>query len=492
MSRKFTYPETLWAGTDTSLAVAVEAHEQILAGFMDGKPAGEQPEVPRLFSQQDAVGVVSIKGSLTNNNSPWNKYFGVTSYSEIRSAMIHAAMDPSVKIIMLDVNSGGGAVSGVADTAELIARINRDIKPVHAFTDSAMMSAAYWLGVSAGSVHLSNTALMGSIGVIATHMEYSKQLKAEGVGVNVIRSGEHKALLNSVEPATEKALAQLQSQLDTTYGVFIGHVADSRGTTVANADATMGQGREFVGIQAVGAGAADSVTSYDALISELSAKVLDSAYAKPNNSANYSKGATMTRKALTEQAIAALAAGGVVPTAETIAAATADAEAAAAAAAAAAATAAAAAEAETAAAAAAAATQVTQAQNVTPADPAIVTYLQSQLKASADEVTELKISLAAANSKVSLMEATHNGLLQIAAKSVSNMKVALGMTGVDMTGMSADVLLVEHTATAEKFTNAFKAGGVAAVNTDVEGDKPKATVDPLRAARLAATSFSNK
>jgi nicotinate-nucleotide pyrophosphorylase len=77
--------------------------------------------------------------------------------------------DKSTETTVID--SGGGAVSGVADAGNLIKLIDQSVKPIYSFTDGAMCSAAYWLGCSAREVYSSNVSTVGSIGVIATHME---------------------------------------------------------------------------------------------------------------------------------------------------------------------------------------------------------------------------------------------------------------------------------------------------------------------------------
>lgn len=475
--KKHTYPELLWAGTDHSLTLAIEANDAMMAGVYDAPKAGTEQEVPYVFSQQGSVGVVSIKGSLTNRDSAYNEYYGVTSYSDISKAMIHAAEEPSVQAIVLDIDSGGGAVSGVADTSRLISSIAKGVKPVYTFAGGTMASAAYWLGASAGpgNVFVSDTSISGSIGVITTHTEYSKAMKEAGIGVTVMRAGEYKALANSAEPLTDNAKRQLQDQLNSAYGVFINHVAESRGTTVNLADQKMGQGREFFGADAVTAGLVDGVTSFDALIGSIEKKILDRASQYGNVSSNLQRGNTMTRKALTEQAIAAMAAGGVMPVAEVVVEPTATIES----------------PTET----IAAAAPVTLAVEVTETkiekdDSAVVVYLQGQVKATTDEVVELKIALAAANETVKGMKASHDALVKIAAQSVSHMKVAMGLTNIDLSGMKAETLLAEHSATAGAFTKAFKVGGVAAVSTSEALNEDK--IDPLFAARVAANRYPNR
>ena len=145
--------EKVWAGTEASLHAALDAEEARATRMAAGERMGDRDrETSRLLAIDDAgVATISIKGSLTNDgDSDWNEWMGMTGYPEIRDAMISAATDTSVQHIILDIDSGGGAVSGVDDTAKLIRLVHDNVKPVTAFTDGSMYSAAYWLGPPAG------------------------------------------------------------------------------------------------------------------------------------------------------------------------------------------------------------------------------------------------------------------------------------------------------------------------------------------------------
>lgn len=482
-ARKFTFPETMWAGTNSSLDIARDFHESLMAGMFDAVPADtQQQDVPHNFSMQGSIGVIKISGSLVNNDSPYNQYRGLTSYNDIRKAMVYAANQEGVKAILLDINSGGGAVSGVADAGNLISSIDKNVKPVYAYTDGTMASAAYWLGVSTRGVYASQTSMIGSIGVIATHEEYSKALKDAGIGAKVMRSGEFKALLNSMEPMTAVAAEQLQGQLDQAYGVFATHVADKLGVSMPVFESTMGQGREFFGQSAVTSGLAKSVQTYDSMIGMIDKKLIDSSAKKGNTAMNPQRGLNMARETLTEQQIAALAAGAgnVVPDAAALALAATEA----------AALAAAAAAAEVAAAALVAAAAV-----VAPAASStdgVVAYLQGQVKEKDVAALASAVELSGLKAKLASVEATHTGLVKIAASSLSNMKIGMGMARVDFSAMTPELLLAEHASTVDTFTKAFKVGGVAALNTPDPKIETGKAPDELKAARIAATRFSNK
>jgi signal peptide peptidase SppA len=474
--------DALWAGSESSLQVALAADEAITARLASGVIQDTTSELPTLLKIQGGVGVISIKGPITNRDSWLNSMFGVTSYGMIREALVAAANSEEVKQILLDVESGGGAVNGVSDTAALVTTINDKIKPVTSFTDGGMLSAAYWLGASAGNVFSSSTAMVGSIGVIATHAEQSEALKKEGIKVTVMRAGKYKALANSNEPLTSAAKEQIQSSLDAVYEVFVQHIADARGQTYQFADTKMAQGREFTGASAVEAGLSDGITSFDAIMSLLSKKALDTPPNFINNQKSSTKGQTMsTKKALTEQEIAALSAGAPDVSAEALAAA-------AALAAETDASAALVAQAEADAAAALAAETDTSAS--TDADDKIVAFLQTELKAANEAILSMKVDAKIAADKLVETQAVFEPMLAIVRKSVANMQVALGGSALDLESQSATQVLAEHKRVGDTFASKFKAGGIAAL--DAAAEKKVVAVDPNHRARIAATQPAAK
>lgn len=458
---------TLWAGTEAALSDYLASEASVAAYHGQAEP--EPEEVPELLEIQGNIGVVSVKGALTNRDAWYNRLVGRTSYNAIREAVIYAAQAEGVEQILLDVDSGGGSVAGVADTSALIRMVNDRVKPVTAFTDGAMASAAYWLGSSAGNVYASKTAMVGSIGVIATHMEESEALKKAGVGVTVLRSGEYKALANGVEPLTDAARAQIQAQLDAVYKVFVQHVAEARNVSYDLADSQMAQGREFMGEAAVGAGLVDGVESFDSLFSRLSKEFIDTSNNLiDNHEKSFQQEPGMGKRALAGMSME-LAAEGALGAADDTAAVEA--------------AAAAAAELE---AGEKSGAKAEDAVDETEAKPNAVTeYLQAQVKEKDAALIAAGVEVAALTKQLDDMQASHEGLVAIAAKSLSNMQVALGGSKVDATNMSAVQVLAEHKRVSSLFAEKFKAGGVAAVDAD-PSDKSEQAVDALTRARLNA------
>lgn len=487
-----------WAGTEDSLAqYTMNALMRLKHGYVedDDEDDDEDDEGPRLLNVQGSVGVISIRGSLTNRDSGWGSY--ETTYPEIRKALIVAAVDPAVKTVLLDINSGGGAVTGVSDTAKLIRQVD-GMKPVYAYTDGLMCSAAYWLGSSARSVNASEMAETGSIGVITTHFAYQRMYQEMGIDPTVIRAGEFKALGHSLEPLSEKALAVIQGQLDQMYDMFAGYVADRRGMNLETFNSTAGRGRVFLGAKGVEAGLVDGITNFDKLMSRLEAQAQDESQtpfgraptatgvqrraeggggiafsANPLQSGSNTTLGTPMKQALTEQQIAAIAEGAALQVDGNVQSAQPAAEQPAAP--------------QEPAAAAPEAPQTPETLGVAPGATmaSALDVLQKMLENSQDKVASLTAQLQTLQAERDAAKTASAGLRAIAQTSVDRMKVALGMPA-GVAAASDEALLAEHGSLRTTFEAKFKAGGVAAVATPKE-QEPSRESDPARQARIQAT-----
>jgi signal peptide peptidase SppA len=482
--------ERMWAGSDASFQVALEAEARIAAGeWVEVK----EDESPRLLSVADGLATITIKGPLVNSDSPFLRYCGVTGYPEIREALIAAVNDDTVKQILLDIDSGGGAVSGCDDTGNLIRQVHK-VKPVTAYGDT-MASAAYWLGCSAGKVYSGKASLVGSIGVKATFREFSKANEMAGETVTIIRAGKYKALADPNEPLSKAAEAQIQALVDASYGVFIDHVVDMRGRSYEYTDKTMGDGQEFIGQAAADVGLTDGVTTYDAVVGGLKKKIVASLTKTKDNGSNnrfslsgamsdHSGEANMAKKALTEADIAALAAGvqldvkpveieGAADGLQDEAPAQEKVEAAAA----------------TTAAASTATATTTAAEDNKQEDTQsqALQFMQTQVAAKDEAILAAGIKIARLEDKLVGFEASHKPLLEITVKSVRNMCLAMNAVCMVSADMDATQVLAEHVRVSELFQKKFPIGGVAAVSA--EEPIAKTQVDPRRTARVNAVRF---
>lgn len=274
----------MWAGSATSLSHVGEAYERLHASMAAGnlKPeafvSSEDDEGGSgLEVTQNGTAIIPIKGALVNRDLPEfiARFLGVTTYPQLQRQFAAATEDPTVKRVLLDVNSGGGSVAGLDETSEALANL-KAAKPVSAFASTSCGSAAYWLASQATTLAAADMAELGSIGVIAVHMEVKDSYEREGLKPTVFRSGEKKHLGHEMETLTEEAKADIQKGLDFVHGKFIDAVAANRGLPRHTA-AELSDGSTFFGEEAVRRGLADQVTTFTKFLAGLEAPA-----ARPN------------------------------------------------------------------------------------------------------------------------------------------------------------------------------------------------------------------
>ena len=185
----------------------------------------------RDFSPSERVGVahIPIIGSLTHRAGFLDAESGMTSYDSI-SSELDRAVAAGVGTILLEIDSPGGMVSGAFDLADKIFAIaNDESKPrVVAFARDSAMSAAYLLGSQANEFYGTQTAQVGSIGVVVAHYDRSKQLEMAGIKPTFIFAGDQKIDGTSALPLPDDVRERIQGEINETYEMFVAAVASGR------------------------------------------------------------------------------------------------------------------------------------------------------------------------------------------------------------------------------------------------------------------------
>lgn len=156
------------------------------------------------YALRNNIAVIPVYGLLTKRREAFDSFLGTTSYEEIHDLLSEAIEDEAVKSILLDIDSPGGEVSGLFDLTDFIYEL-RDIKPIYAIANDCACSAAYAIASSASKIFTTRTSSIGSIGVLATHVDISEYDKKEGVKYTTIFAGDKKNDLTSHEPITDSA-----------------------------------------------------------------------------------------------------------------------------------------------------------------------------------------------------------------------------------------------------------------------------------------------
>lgn len=225
---------------------------------------------PRTETRQQAQGVavLPLLGTIIPRADLLSESSGAVSVQRFTRAFRAALADPEVGGIVIDVDSPGGQVGGVAELADEIYQA-RGVKPVTAVANHLAASAAYWLASAAEELVVTPSGEVGSIGVFAMHQDISGYLEREGVKVDLIHAGKFKVEGNPYEALGEEARGAIQARVDEYYEMFTGDVARFRGVARQAVTSGFGEGRVVGAETAVQLGMADRVDTLDNVISDM-------------------------------------------------------------------------------------------------------------------------------------------------------------------------------------------------------------------------------
>jgi capsid assembly protease len=218
----------------------------------------------------DGVAIITITGSLINRGAWLGASSGETSYEGIQHQVATAERDPRTKAALFDYETPGGEAVGAFETAARIRELSAK-KPTVAVANGMMTSAAYALASAANRIVATPTSLVGSIGVVMLHADYSRALDKKGVTPTLIFAGAHKVDGNPLEPLTAGVRDDLQREVNQYYDLFVDTVASGR-RLISPASIRATEARTYVGRDAVEARLADDIGTFDDVLADLTSR----------------------------------------------------------------------------------------------------------------------------------------------------------------------------------------------------------------------------
>lgn len=244
-------------------AIGAQVIGAYMAGAVDG--GGEIVEPLSASQQAPRVAVLNISGGLVSRPMPGMCDDGPLSYEAIRDAFDASMADDSVTAVVMRMDSPGGMVSGCFDLTDHI-HASRGTKPIVAVVDDMAYSAAYAIASACDEVWVSRTGGVGSIGVVAYHVDQSGLNEKVGLKVTPIYAGGHKVDFSPHAPLSDDAREREQGEVDALYQTFVASVAAYRGMNEDDVRGT--DAMTYTGAAAVSAGLADKLGTFrDALTS---------------------------------------------------------------------------------------------------------------------------------------------------------------------------------------------------------------------------------
>jgi len=205
-----------------------------------------------------STAVIPIKGPIFARPNIITELLGIgCSLPKLMTDLKAAGSDSKVERIVIDIDTPGGTVVGVNESANAIRKLNAN-KPVDFYVGGQCCSAGYWLASQGNKIFVDATAGVGSIGVVAVVPK-----KEKGDEVEIVNSASPN---KRPDPETKEGKEVILSMVDDLASVFMEAVASGRGVSVDKIKSDFGKGGILIGQRAVDAGMVDGISSFDEVV----------------------------------------------------------------------------------------------------------------------------------------------------------------------------------------------------------------------------------
>lgn len=202
------------------------------------------------------------------------------AHLQFRGVIRERSVDPYVRILkavgakrrvrglLLDISSGGGADIPSQDFYAAVKRLDAT-KPVIASIGSIGASGAYMTALGARKIYAYPESVVGSIGVVYSHVAVRELLDKLGIHLEMLHEGRHKDAYQGVRDLTAEERDKLQAVIADSYRGFVETVARERHRSVDQI-LPLATGEFWSGRKALELGLVDALGDRDAALQELS------------------------------------------------------------------------------------------------------------------------------------------------------------------------------------------------------------------------------
>jgi signal peptide peptidase SppA len=273
-----------------------------LSGDAPMRLPGDNQRLPPPIAITGGIAVVPVMGTLVSRSGYVAAESGLHSYGEVGRTIEEAMQDQAVRGVLLDIDSAGGEVGGLFDLVDRIRALKAaSSKPLWAVANESALSAAYAIASTADRIYVTRTGEVGSIGIVAVHVDESGADAQEGLAWTYIFAGERKVDGNPHEALSARARATIQADVDRLHEQFCTLVAVNRGLIPDTVRAT--EAAIYRGELAISSGLADRTGTLEQAAAEMMSE-LESGPGAPVSRTSLRKTMMTTNEATHEPLVA--------------------------------------------------------------------------------------------------------------------------------------------------------------------------------------------
>jgi len=217
------------------------------------------------------IAVVNVHGVITSSEDGGLMSSRLASSPSIVARLRYILKEDSIKAVIIHIDSPGGEVTASDEIYHMVMRIRQERHiPVIASMGSLAASGGYYVAVGCDYIVANRMTATGSIGVIMQAFKYYDLFQKIGVQGEVYKSGKMKDMLSGDRPTTPEEKAVVQNLIMRVYGDFVGVVAKGRSKLTADKirHTEVGDGRVFLGVQALELGLIDQLGYFEDAVNQ--------------------------------------------------------------------------------------------------------------------------------------------------------------------------------------------------------------------------------
>lgn len=213
----------------------------------------------------EKIAIYYAYGDIVDRKSEWSDHV-IDTESTCRE-LKKLREDPSVKAVVLRVNSGGGSAYASEQIWHEV-KLLKATKPVVASMGGMAASGGYYMACAADYIVAEPTTLTGSIGIFGLIPDASQLLTDKlGLHFDVVKTNRHADFGTIARPFNTSEAQIMQNYIQKGYLLFTARVAEGRDIDIHEVQ-EIAEGRVWTGRQAVRIGLVDTIGNLQAAVAK--------------------------------------------------------------------------------------------------------------------------------------------------------------------------------------------------------------------------------
>ncbi|QQR91897.1 MAG: signal peptide peptidase SppA [Myxococcales bacterium] len=213
------------------------------------------------------IGVVVIDGDIIDGQNVDIPFVNIhmSGSRSVRKTIENFANDPSIRAIVVRINSPGGSAMASDQIWRALKRA-KERKPVIASLGAVAASGGYYVASVADEIWADPSTVTGSIGVFFGKVDIAPLAERLGIHVELLGRGKRHGVESMWRPFSDEERAMLRDKIQKWYAMFVARVAAGRGLSEKKVD-SLARGRIWSGDAAMRHGLVDRLGGYIGAIS---------------------------------------------------------------------------------------------------------------------------------------------------------------------------------------------------------------------------------